>query len=437
MLTDPTIPPQCGMAETNLLGCVLCDPSITDELFTLVSPGDFYFDRNQRVYMVMQSLASTGLRIDGAAVWQRLIDMRQTKDVGDAYMVDLATAVPTANNWLMYAEKVVALSKRRQLIGAATEMIRDAQDGKSPADGLLTDAAQAIARIAASGRTDSIVELRKVLQDCLTEIDDRAMGKTTIIRTGYSSLDLMIGGFQPEKLYVIAARPGVGKTSAAVNFGLSAVDAVPVLIFSQEMGKTELGFRVLSIRSSVNLANLMGTTSASISPGDAVRVSQAAGMETNHGFYIDDRSSLTASEIARTVRLAKRRYGVKLVMIDYLQRMSHDNGKDTEASQIEATAKALKTLSKDEKIPVVCLAQLNRQSESRSDTEPKLSDIRGSGGTEQEADCVMLLHPLDKDNQAEQQLKIIIAKQRAGPMGDVVLNYVRPFTRLEDRFPSK
>lgn len=431
----PTLPPHADTAERNLLGCVFKDPEITDELFTIVAAGDFYSYPHVAIYTAMQSLAAGGKRIDLPAVYEQLIQTKQSKDVTGPYMADLFDSVPTADNWAMYAEKVLNTSKRRKLIQAGNEMVRDATDGVDAADTLVATAAASIAKIAETGRADTVLELRDVLRDCLQKIDEQMTGQSVIIRTGYAGLDNLIGGFRPDKFYIVAARTGIGKTACAMNFALNATSQVPVLVFSMEMASYELGFRVLSIRSSVNLSRITG--SVRMDSQDAGRVAQAATMPTDHGFYIDDRSNLSAREIARTVRLAKRRFGVKLVVVDYLQRMNHDAGGDTEASQIERTAKMLKTLARDEGIPVVCLAQLNRQLESRSDNEPRISDIRGSGGVEQEADCIMLLHPVDKDSPDEQQLKVIVAKQRAGPMGEVVLNYVRPFTRLEDKFPTR
>lgn len=431
MSSADDLPPHSEAAERNLLASLFASPEIADEVFTAVPPDALYFDHHQRVYRAMRAVAAAGRVIDLPAVSEQMAADRTDKDVRAEVVGDLARSMPFGFNWPMYAERVVELHRRRSVLRIAAELVRDVRDEVAPAAELADAAASALSAVLTAGSGETLVEMRQVFAECLRQIDERETGQKAYIPTGYAALDNYIGGFAAEKLYIIGARPGVGKTASAVNFALHAARHAPVLIFSMEMASYELGFRVLAINSRVDLTAVSGIRR--LASDEVVAVAEAANHATPHGFYVDDRADLSAADIARTVRLAKKRYGVKLVVVDYLQRMKHDRrASENTAEVIEATAKALKTLARTERVPVVCLTQLNRQLENRPDPEPKMSDIRSSGGVEQEADVVMLLHPVDKPTATEQQLKVIIGKQRGGPVGEVILNYIRPYTKLED-----
>ena len=236
----------------------------------------------------------------------------------------------------------------------------------------------------------------------------------------------------------MAARPSVGKSAIALNFALHALRQVPVLFFSQEMSRTELANRALAFAASVPLHAISGTRHPTAE--EVKLLVDAAQAREECELWIDDRPNLSASEVARSVRRAMRRRNVGLVVVDYLQRMKHDrNAGETTTRQVGETAKQMKTLARACKVPVICLAQLNREVEGRGDGKPKLSDLRDSGEIEQEADIVMLLHP-HQPNPADpttQQIDVLVEKQRNGPKSAVTLDYRRPFTRFEQPLPTQ
>ena len=264
------------------------------------------------------------------------------------------------------------------------------------------------------------------------------------MESGFAKMDEMTGGFRENELLILAARPSMGKTAFAMNVAanVSVRQNVPVLFISLEMGCTELIDRMLCSEARVNGHQLRN---GSISQEDRKRLTSTAGQIASAPFYVDDSPSRTVSEIAAAGRRVKRSEGrLGLIVIDYLQLIEPDNSSDPRQEQVAKIARRLKGMARELKVPILCLAQLNRQAEDSRDHRPKLSHLRESGAIEQDADVVMFVHREEYyrkgDPEAEElkgQALIIIEKQRNGPTGDVELVWKRDYTRFEDRAPER
>lgn len=428
-------PPQSVTAERQVLAAMFNSAGCRDDIFGRVRPEDFYLDAHQRIMRSAAKLFAGGHPPDMAAVAEELSRTGQLADVGGAkYLAEVWETNPTGIGWEYFASQVLETAGRRRLILACTEAARDAFDGTQSATELLADHERRVFSLGEScGDRSDPVPLTEALREAIGAIDDRLAGRgERPIPTGFQSLDQVIGGFRRGQLVVIAARPSDGKSAIALAFALNALRHVPALFFSQEMSRVELSNRVLAMRASVPLHAVDGTKP--LTDAEIARLLRAADERTANELHIDDRSHLTAAEVTRKTRWAIRRHGVRMVVVDYLQRMSHDRRSgETTTRQVGDTAKAMKTLARTCDVPVICLAQLNRKPAERNDGRPKLSDLRDSGEIEQEADVVMLLHPQPPhpSEPGKQVVEVLVEKQRNGPKSTVSLDYRRPFTRFE------
>ncbi len=438
--------PNAQAAEKFVIGAMLAHPGIVGEVADALDPCDFYADAHRRIADAVFALHRGKAPIDLASVATRVADGGRLADIGGAeYLLDAMQSAGVGAGWEYHAERIRDDADRRRVVRDCHEIARDANDRSSGTAELFDRMAAAAHRGAASRRGgNEPVALDVAVGEVVGQIDDRQSGRgSRPLSTGFAQLDTIIGGFRPGALYVVAARPSVGKSALATNFALNAIVHAPALFFSMEMSRHELGARVLAIRAGVPLGALTGNRPLRTDPGDdeAGRVAAAAAKRTAGTLWIQDRSHLSPAELAReTLRYADR-FGVKLVVVDYLQRMRHDRRiGDTVSAQVGASAKAMKTLARDCNVPVICLAQLNRQNVNRADPKPVLSDLRDSGEIEQEADVVMLLHPEPLPESGSrprvEPLTVIVAKQRNGPIDEVVLDYVRPYTEFKSRVPS-
>lgn len=438
-MTD-RVQPHSVEAERQVIAALFRLPECRDDLFTRVRAEDLYLDAHQTVWRTAGDMHHKGQPVELVAVAERLQAEGTMQNVGVSYLAELWDAFGIGAAWEHYAGIVRDCSTRRRLIRTCTEAARDAYDGIMSATELVGDLERGVFALGETNDTDGEpVSLTEAKQQALWEMDDRNAGRgPRPVSTGFQPLDNIIGGFRREELIIVAARPSVGKSAIALNFALHALRQVPVLFFSQEMSRTELANRALAFGASVPLHAISGTR-----PPTAEEVKllvDAAQARESCELWIDDRPNLSASEVARSTRRAMRRRGVGLVVVDYLQRMKHDRAAgDTTTRQVGETAKQMKTLARACKVPVICLAQLNREVEGRGDGKPKLSDLRDSGEIEQEADIVMLLHPHQPNpsDPTTQQIDVLVEKQRNGPKSAVTLDYRRPYTRFEQPLPTQ
>jgi replicative DNA helicase len=438
-------PPFDLQAEIGVLGSIVLLPDVLDDVVMKVRPDDFYDDAHRKLFTHMVALHETGKKIDDTLLVNRLKTAGEYESVGGAaYLSKIVNAVPNAAHANYYADIVREKSTFRSLIYAATEILRDAYDESNEASHLLSQSEQKIFSIL-DNRSDSAVQtIRDVLHDAMERLDARMSGTHAAggCDYGYRDLDSKTAGLHQGELVILAARPSMGKTAFAMNVAENVAlgQNVPVLFVSLEMSSLELADRLLCSVAKVNGHRLRNGT---VSQDDRLKIVDKAEVLSRAPFFVDDSPSRTVTEIAAAARRIKRRHGsLGLIVIDYLQLIEPDNPKDPRQEQVAKIARRLKGLAREMKVPLMCLAQLNRQTEAGKDNIPRLSHLRESGAIEQDADVVMFVHRESYYHRGEgsedlaNQAQIIIAKQRNGPIGDINLEWLRDFTRFQDPTPE-
>ncbi len=444
MASDPMtdrLPPHNKAAEEHLIGGVLRDPDVLDEVRRLVSGDDFYFDAHQRFFCVIEELVAEGRPVDLVAVHDRLRRRGWFDDVGGAKAIaDIWESVPTGANAWYHAKLVRESADLRRLIHAANEIARDAYDRTASAAELVAKAEQRVFDIRdRRGDTEGPRLLAACVRDALDQIDRRIGGELAGLATGYADLDAVLAGLRPGQLIVVGARPGGGKTAiglnVAVNIAVAATTAgAPTLFLSLEMPRVEIAGRVLAMGSGVPMHRFNRGERLADYELEALAAVNAPGGFGAAPMWVDDRPDMSAAEVASTLRRAKRRHGIGLAVVDYLQLLAPENPKDNRVQQVGTAARRLKQVARQTGVPVVCLCQLNREVENRAGGKPRLADLRESGEIEQHADAVVLLHtPAGQpDDQPVWQIDAVVAKNRNGPISDVPLAYKRPLMRFEN-----
>jgi replicative DNA helicase len=434
-------PPFDLEAEMGVLGSILLMPDVCDEIASLKAD-DFYDDANRRLYGVLRDMYDGGEKIDITLVVSKLRASDNYEKVGGpAYLARLSNSVPNAAHAIYYADIVAEKAVYRKLIDSSTEILRDAYEQASPAKELMAQAEQKIFAIMDGRGTKTVHSIADVLHAAMDRMEARLRDDYVdgACETGLRGFDEMTGGLHAGELIILAARPSMGKTALAMNIGehVSIVGRNPVLFVSLEMSGIELADRMLCSLSRVNGHSLRNGT---ISNDARDRLIAKANEISQAPLYVDDSPSRTVSEIAAAARRIKRQEGsLGLIVIDYLQLIEPDNSKDPRQEQVAKMARRLKGVARELEVPMLCLSQLNRQAEDGKDHRPKLSHLRESGAIEQDADVVMFVHReeyyLRGDEKANVagQAEIIIAKQRNGPIGEVLLTWEADFTRFTDR----
>ena len=434
--------PPCNLeAERGVLGSILLLPIVCDDVSLILRPEDFYDDANRILFTHMRELHDAGRRIDTTLLVERLKSADQYEAIGAAaYLAEVLQSVPTAANATHYAEIVKNKSTLRSLIHSSTEILRDAYDGSHEAREMLARAEQKIFAILDNRGAGELANIRDILQEAMVRIDARMRNEHAIggIETGFRDFDTLTGGLHNSELIILAARPSMGKTAMALNIAEHAAfeSGTATLFVSLEMSSVELADRMLCSLAEVNGQRLRNGT---ISNEDRRKLVEKAAEMSRAPLFVDDTPSRTITEIAAAARRLKRKAELGLVVIDYLQLIEPDNSRDPRQEQVAKIARRLKGLARELKVPVLCLAQLNRQAEVARDNKPRLSHLRESGAIEQDADVVMFVHREEYFLTEEEDRKkvagqadLIVAKQRNGPIGDIKLTWHRDFTRFRD-----
>jgi replicative DNA helicase len=407
----------------------------------------FYVPAHQTIYTVLVELWNAGQGIDLITFTQTLRDRNVLDAVGGgAFVTSLYTFVPTAANVTYYLEIVREKFILRQIIAAATESVRRAYEEQDEVNALLDEVEQKIFAVGEDRFKGQMPGMKEQVMGALESIEQlwERRGGITGISTGFTELDRMTNGLHAAEMIVIAARPSMGKTALAMNIAehVAISSRLPVAVFSLEMSSQQLVQRLLCSRARVNLQKVR---EGFLAERDFPSLTAAASKLAEAEIFIDDSAGLSILELRAKARRLKAQKDIQLIVVDYLQllksttRRAQDN-RQLEISEISA---GLKGLAKELKIPIIVLAQLNRQPEARSGGKPRLSDLRESGSIEQDADLVGLLvrpevYEEDEDARAEKagEAELIIAKQRNGPVGEVPLTFLKEFTRFEDRARS-
>ena len=419
-------------AEQSLLGSILIDPMCMDEIAPLISAEDFYVPEHTEIFRAMQSMYLKSKNIDVVTLIDELVKSGTYDESGGReYLRLVAEAVPTAANAKDYADIVRDKAVLRQLIEAGDDITEAAYAGDDSAENLVEFAESKIFRIAEGRENKNFVHIRDALiqvYDRLTKLsqDPEALRGTP---TGYTALDNVIVGMQEADLVLIGARPGMGKTSFAMNIATEAAIRTKktVCVFSLEMSAEQLANRMLSSEAQIDSYKMRSGT---LSAGDWNAIAYASSRLSETEILIDDTPGVTVTAMKSKLRRVKN---LGLVVVDYLQLMQGDRHNDNRVQEVGDISRGLKLLAKELAIPVICCAQLSRGPENRPDKRPMLSDLRDSGAIEQDADIVMFLYRDEyyKDETTDQSVaEVIVAKNRHGSLDKVKLGWIGRFTKF-------
>jgi len=431
-------PPQDLVAEQSVLGGMLLSKDAIADVLERLRPGDFYRPAHQSVYDAILDLYGRGEPADPVTVAAELDRRGLLRRIGGApYLHTLISTVPTAANAGYYAGIVAEKALLRRLVEAGTRVVQYGYAGAEGSDvAEVVDRAQAeIYEVTDRRLSDDFVALEDLLQPTMDEIDAIASsgGLARGVSTGFTELDDVTNGLHPGQMIVIAARPGVGKSTVALDFlrCCSIRHRMASVVFSLEMSKSEIVMRLLSAEAKIKLSDMR---SGRMSDDDWTRLARRMSEISEAPLYIDDSPNLTMMEIRAKARRLRQRSDLKLVVVDYLQLMT--SGKKVESRQQEVSefSRSLKLLAKELEVPVVAISQLNRGPEQRTDKRPMLADLRESGSIEQDSDVVILLHRPDLFDQTDQErlgeADLIIAKHRNGPTRTITVAHQLHFSRF-------
>ncbi len=437
--------PHSVEAEQGVLGSMLISPrEIIAECVEKISEEYFHVPAHQSIYTQLVETWNENGAIDLITFTQILRDKNLLDAVGGAsFVTSLFSFVPTAANITYYLEIVREKYILRQIISTCTEGARRAYEEQDEVNALIDEVEQKILSVGQDRFGEREPEMKDLVMDGLEAIEKAWEKKTAItgIATGFTEFDRMTGGLQDSEMVVLAARPSMGKTALMMNmFDYIGVElGLPVGVFSLEMSKEQLIQRLLCARARINMQRVRD---GFLAERDFPSLTSAGGKLAGAKIHIDDRAGITILELRAKARRWKIEYDIKVIGVDYLQLLKGTSKQSVSnrEREIGEISSGLKGLAKELKIPVIVLAQLNRQPEARSGGRPKLSDLRESGNIEQDADLVgFLVRPevYEDDEEARQEkageAELIIAKQRNGPIGDVQLTFLKEFTKFEDR----
>src|SRR5882762_4320385 len=438
-------PPHSVEAEQGVLGSMLLSPrQAIGECVEKINEQYFYVPAHQTIYTVLVDLWNAGQAIDLITFTQVLRDRNLLESVGGAaFVTSLFTFVPTAANLEYYLEIVRDKYILRQIIATSTESVRRAYEEQEEVNDLLDEVEQRIFAVGEDRFKGQLLSMKEQVMSTLESIEKlfENKGAITGVSTGFRDFDKLTSGLHSAEMIVIAARPSMGKTALAMNIAEHAAVELklPVAIFSLEMSAQQLVQRMLCSRARVNLAK---TRDGFLAEADFPKLTHAASKLAEAKIFIDDSAGLTILELRAKARRLKAQQNIELIIVDYLQllRSTSRRAQDNRQLEISEISAGLKGLAKELKIPVIVVAQLNRQPEQRTGGKPRLSDLRESGSIEQDADLVgLLVRPeiYEEDDEARQEksgeAELIIAKQRNGPVGEIPLTFLKEFTRFEDR----
>lgn len=407
----------------------------------------FYVPAHQTVYVVLVELWNAGQGIDLITFTQVLRDRNVLETVGGAaFITSLFTFVPTAANVTYYLEIVRDKYILRQIIAACTESVRRSFEEQDEVNNLLDEVEQKIFSVGEDRFKGRLPSMKEQVMEAIEAIEHlwERKGALTGVATGFKKFDQLTSGLHGSEMIVIAARPSMGKTALAINIAehVAIVQRLPVAVFSLEMSSQQLVQRMLCSGAKVNLKTVRD---GFLQDQDFDKLRNSAAKLAEAAIFIDDTSGLSILELRAKARRIKAQHDVRLIVIDYLQllRSTSRRGQDNRQIEISEISNGIKNLAKELNIPIIVVAQLNRNPENRtgdSKGRPRLSDLRESGTIEQDADVVALLvreeYYADTEEEKENtegKADLIIAKQRNGPVGDIKLTFLKEFTRFVDR----
>ena len=424
-------------AEEAVLGSLLIDSEAIFRVSPFLRPDDFYIVKNGWIYEVILTLHERRQPADFVTVCDELENRQQLEDVGGAaYISTLISAVPTAIHVEAYGHIVERTALRRRLIDAASQIAGFAYEEEQNIDEVIDRSEAVLFGISQRRTSRDLVPIKQVLTDYYDRIAYlyEHQGEPLGIPTGFVDLDKLLGGLQRSDMIIIAARPGVGKTSMLLSIALSAARKYKqkVGIFSLEMSNEQLVQRLVSSETGIDSQRLrMGELEENEWP----KFVEAAGRLSDTMIFIDDTPGLSALQLRTKARRLHAEYGLDLIMVDYLQLMSGDFRSENRVQEISYISRSLKGLARELNVPLVAASQLSRAVEQRHDKKPILSDLRDSGAIEQDADVVIFLYRdelYNPDTELKNIADVMVSKHRHGPTGTVQLFFRKHLAQFVD-----
>lgn len=433
---QPKALPHSEESERAVLAGILLEPELMHTASERLKAEDFYFEKHQLLYAAMVELDEDRAGIDLRTIQAKLEQKDQISKVGGlAYIAGLDVDLPDLGRFDSYLEIVKETSIRRRLIAAAGATIRDCLNGGLLAPQAILEAEKTLVQLGEEILTQRIYRLDEVVEEALEDLEEEGPAQKAI-PSGFVDFDNLAQGLCQDNLVIIAGRPGMGKTSFALNVAqnVGIRHSRGVLIFSLEMSRHELALRALCSEGDVDFHQLR-TRHLPQSGWNSLMA--AARTIAGAPIYIDDSATLSMLELTAKARRMQREKGIELVMVDYLQLLSSGARHDNRQAEVAAVSRGLKALAKTLHIPVVALAQLSRKPEERGDKRPQLSDLRETGQLEQDADLVAFLYRdevYNKNNPENTGLaELIVAKHRNGPTGTIDLVFLGESTTFRNR----
>lgn len=433
------VPPQNIDAEKSILGGLMLEQEAFDEVSEVIVEDDLYKPAHRKIFAAIKELHKREMPSDLVTVSNLLMEKGELESLGGpAYLAEMIDQTPSTANIATYAKIVQEKSLLRKVIAASQEFIDKSYAAEfENMDAFLDGMESKVFQLAESKTSNGLTDATELVKASLEKIESLFASQMLVtgVSTGFQELDELTAGLHPGELIILAARPSMGKTALSLNMAVNAAlnDKKKVAYFSVEMGKEQVMIRALASSARIRLGDLrIGKIDDQAWP----RLINTAAALSETGLFIDDTSGISPFEIRAKARRMKAKYGLDMIIIDYLQLMSMKTKMESREREVSEISKLLKSIAKELQVPVIALAQLNRGVEGRSDRRPMLSDLRESGSIEQDADVIMMIYRedyYDRDNPEIKGLaEVIIGKQRNGPVDTVKLRWKPEFGIFEN-----
>ncbi|MBA5851665.1 replicative DNA helicase [Clostridium sp. cel8] len=422
-------------AEQSVIGSMLIDKASIAQVMETLKPDDFYKDAHKTIFESILNLYQKDIAVDIITLAEDLKSKNKLESAGGiTYISELGGSVISTANLQSYIKIVKDKSTLRKLIRSCTVVIEESYKNQDDVTGVIDLAEKSIFDLSNDRNTSDFEPMNAVLERGFLEIERlfNNKGQTTGISSGFRELDAKTSGFQKGDMILVAARPSMGKTTFALNIAEYAAlrEGKKVAIFSLEMSKEQLAYKLLCSEAHVDMLNLR---TGNLSDKDWENIARASGPLAAANIFIDDTAAISVMEMRSKCRRIKIEHGIDLVIIDYLQLMRGGRGSENRQQEVSEISRSIKALAKEIQCPIIALSQLSRAPEARTDHRPMLSDLRESGSIEQDADIVMFLYRdeyYDKETEDKNVAECIIAKQRNGPTGTVKLAWLGQFSKF-------
>lgn len=427
--------PQNLEAEQSVIGSMLIDKGSIAQAVEVLKGEDFYRDSHKVIFNAIWDLFRRDIPIDMVTLIEHLkANDKLEASGGITYITQISDSVPTTAHLQSYIKIVEEKSMLRKLIKASTEIIEDSYGKQDEVEGVLDMAQKRIFDIADKKNSNDYESLGAVLERGFLEIERLFINKGALtgVPSGFADLDAKTSGFQKGDMVLVAARPSMGKTTFSLNLCENAAlrSGKSVVIFSLEMPKEQLAYKLLCSQANVDMVKLR---TGNLDDRDWENIARVSGPLAAAKIFIDDTAGITVMDMRSKCRKIKLEHGIDLIMIDYLQLMSGSSGTESRQQEVSEISRSIKALAKEMKCPVIALSQLSRAPEQRADHRPMLSDLRESGSIEQDADIVMFLYRdeyYNKETEDKNMAEVIIAKHRNGEVGTVKLAFLGALSKF-------